>query len=217
VRGWSLVAAATLALSCAGCARARPPEAKPELALLTSLPILFPEKFGLGKPAGAAVATRLERDFQLVPIAASDADSLRGQQLLLMIQPRAQTAENLVALDDWVRRGGRVVLLADPTLEWPSDKPLGDLTRPPLAYPDTGLLLHWGVRLEGVDGASGGRLVATSSQCAVEERGSRAQCRVGQGEALIMADADPIDPRRRGSDAAIEALDTNLKALATPR
>ena len=34
-----------------------------------------------------------------------------------MAQPLAQTAENLVTLDTWVRRGGRVLLLADPLLE----------------------------------------------------------------------------------------------------
>ncbi|MEQ7873432.1 hypothetical protein ABDK56_05440 [Sphingomonas sp. ASV193] len=203
-------------LASAGCARPAPPRAKPALALLTSLPILFPERFGLGRPAGAAVAERLERDFRLMPIAASDTASLDGQRLLLMIQPRAQTAENLVALDDWMRGGGRAMLLADPRLDWPSDKPLGDLTRPPMAFPDTGLLLHWGVRLDD-SGTSAGRLVATGPGCAVEAEGARARCRIGRGEAVIVADADAIDPRRQGSAAATDALVTLLKALATPR
>ena len=64
-----------------------------------------------------------------------------------MAQPQAQPAEALVELDAWVRRGGRVLLLADPALEWPSERPLGDLLRPPAAFADTGLLGHWGLTL----------------------------------------------------------------------
>ena len=56
-----------------------------------------------------------------------------------MAQPLAQAPENLVALDDWVRGGGRVLLLADPMLEWPSKRPLGDPLRPPPMFADTGL------------------------------------------------------------------------------
>ena len=56
--------------------------------------------------------------------------------LLLAAQPQALTAERLVALDDWVRAGGRLVLLADPSLRWESSRPLGDRFRPPYAFPD---------------------------------------------------------------------------------
>jgi hypothetical protein len=65
--------------------------------------------------------------------------------LLLAAQPQALTAERLVALDKWVRDGGRLVLLADPLLRFDSSRPLGDRFRPPLRYPDTGLLAHWGL------------------------------------------------------------------------
>ena len=61
-----------------------------------------------------------------------------------MAHPLAQTAENLVALDQWVRGGGRVLLLADPMLEWPSERPLGDPLRPPPMFMDTGLLAPLG-------------------------------------------------------------------------
>ena len=89
--------------------------------------------------------------------------------LLLAAQPRALPAEELVALDAWVRRGGRLVLLADPLLEWPSELPLGDPRRPPLAFPDTGLLKHWGLRLDAPDergprqSSLGGKPVLTAS------------------------------------------------------
>ena len=68
-----------------------------------------------------------------------------------MAQPRAQPAEDLVALDNWVRGGGRVLLLADPMLEWPSERPLGDPFRPPPTFADTGLLAHWGLKLDAPD------------------------------------------------------------------
>ena len=71
--------------------------------------------------------------------------------LLLMAHPRAQPAEALVDLDHWVRGGGRLLLLADPMLEWPSERPLGDPLRPPPAFADTGLLKHWGLRLDAPD------------------------------------------------------------------
>ena len=51
-----------------------------------------------------------------------------------------------------MRAGGRLVLLADPVLRFDSERPLGDRFRPPLRYPDTGLLAHWGLRLDdGID------------------------------------------------------------------
>jgi hypothetical protein len=84
-----------------------------------------------------------------VPIGVADAASLKGKKLLLMAHPRAQPAEALVELDQWVRGGGHVLLLADPRLDWPSERPLGDRLRPPPAFADTGLLAHWGLRLSG--------------------------------------------------------------------
>ena len=75
--------------------------------------------------------------------------------MLLMAHPLAQPAEALVDLDRWVRDGGRLLLLADPKLDWPSKRALGDTLRPPPAFADTGLLAHWGLRLDAP--ADGGR------------------------------------------------------------
>ena len=68
-----------------------------------------------------------------------------------MAQPLGQAPEDLFALDNWVRSGGRMLLLADPLLEWPSERPLGDPLRPPPTFVDTGLLGHWGLRLDAAD------------------------------------------------------------------
>lgn len=177
---------------------------KPALALLTSLPLLFGEEFSIDGGGSAALA-RLESRYRVVPVSIADAASLARQDLLLMAHPRAQPAEVLVELDAWVRRGGRVVLLADPQLEWPSERPLGDRLRPPPTFADTGLLAHWGLRLEGpaaagprvaktdngdILTAAPGRLTARSPNCKLLNDGLVARCDVGRGAATIIADAD---------------------------
>lgn len=191
---------------------ARPPAERSRLLLLTSLPILFPQQISLDAKAPPALAALRSR-YTLVPISVADRASLDGHRLLLMAQPQAQPAEVLVELDGWVRGGGRVLLLADPALEWPSERPLGSVLRPPLAYPDTGLLGHWGLRLDAPDSlgpktiaigpakietASPGVLAATGANCTVES-GFIAHCRIGKGEATVIADADFIDPRESRS------------------
>jgi hypothetical protein len=122
----------------------RAPEDRPALALLTSLPLVFGESFSLDN-GGSAALSRLEQRYTVQPIGVADAASLKGQGLLLMAHPRAQPAEALVELDRWVRMGGHVLLLADPRLDWPSERPLGDLLRPPPMFADTGLLSHRGM------------------------------------------------------------------------
>ena len=93
-----LVAAAGLALAM-NLRRATPSTAEPfekaPLALLTSLPIVFGEHFDL-KSVGSPVLTALSRDFNVAPIGTTNAKELHNP-LLLMAQPPAQTAENLVA------------------------------------------------------------------------------------------------------------------------
>ena len=163
---------------------------KSELALLTSLPLVFGESFGL-EGGGSAALARLERRYKVMPIGVADATSLKGRKLLLMAHPRAQPAEALVELDRWVRDGGRLLLLADPRLDWPSERPLGDMLRPPPAFADTGLLAHWGLRLIGPEpgGSTAGQLVSNGS-CETAEDGAIARCRPGKGRATIIADAD---------------------------
>src|SRR4029079_15176541 len=124
----------------------RPEAQRPPLMLLTGLPLLFGEEFSL-KGGGSEALRQLQSRYRVVPIAVSSTSELARGRLLLMAQPQAQTPENLVALDDWARRGRRGLLLADPMLEWPSKLPLGARLRPPPMFADTGLLAHWGLRL----------------------------------------------------------------------
>ena len=192
----------------------RPPAEQPALALLTSLPLLFGESFGL-ESGGSPALSRLEERYKLVPIAVADAASLKDQKLLLMAHPRAQPAEVLVELDQWVRDGGRLLLLADPRLDWPSERPLGDKLRPPPAFADTGLLMHWGLALAGPEPASretAGRLTS-SGACSVEDAGLVARCRIGRGEATIIADADFLNIEPGGGDESLDLLVNELDRL----
>jgi len=209
--GLGLIAAATYGLSRAqdsGVAEQRTD--RPKLLLLTSLPLIFPEDFGLDH-AGSPALDALETRYRPVPISVTSASDLDKGTLLLMAHPPAQTPEDLVALDQWVRDGGKVLLLADPALEWPSERPLGDPLRPAPMFTDTGLLSHWGLRLDapGVRGASertlGGEIIQSlspgrlSGGCALSGDGFVARCKLGEGTATVVADADFLDVDRLGA------------------
>jgi hypothetical protein len=202
----------------------RPAAERPILLLLTSLPLVFGEHFSVqsgGSPALKALETR----YRVVPISVTDPADLKRGRLLLMAHPLAQPAEDLVALDDWVRRGGRVLLLADPMLEWPSERPLGDPLRPPAMFMDTGLLAHWGLRLDTPDerGARAGKLggleVLTDSPgalyggCRIAADRLVARCRIGEGEATVVADADFLNTERLKAKRNLDALLVELASL----
>ena len=210
------------------------PADRPPLLLITSLPLLFGESFGLDQ-APSPAGQWLEAHYTVKPIGAAERASLSGQRLLLMAHPRAQPAELLVELDRWVRGGGHLLLLADPKLDWPSSRPLGDTLRPPPAFADTGLLAHWGLTLEGPapDGPAtietGGWAIGTDSpgmlrlkakgSCRLDAGGLIARCAVGSGYATIIADADFLNVG--GGDAGrahnLDLLDRELTALAAGR
>jgi hypothetical protein len=199
---------------------------KPDLMILTTLPLLFPEEFTL-QGAGSKALTALETRYRVVPIGVTDAASLKQGRLLLMAHPLAQTADALVDLDRWVRDGGRVLLLADPRLDWPSDRPLGDKLRPPPSFADTGLLKHWGLTLDA-PAESGPQLrtiagteVLTASSgtlagsCEIEKGGFVARCRIGKGRAVVVADADflSVENLDGPTDSNLDALLAELGAL----
>jgi hypothetical protein len=201
----------------------RPPAERPTLLLLTGLPLLFNEDFSLSG-GGSPALKRLQSRYRVVPISVASAAELAKGRLLLMAQPQAQTAENLVALDEWVRGGGGVLLFADPMLEWPSKRPFGDVTRPSPMFADTGLLQHWGVRLDAPDrrgpaqrrfGAYEVTALSPGSlhgACGISRDGLVAECRVGKGRATIIADADLLNVRSE-ADTNLDATQFELARL----
>jgi hypothetical protein len=193
------------------------------LLLLTSLPLMFGENFSVN--GGSQALSALEARYRVVPISVTGDTDLAKGRLLLMAHPLAQPAEDLFALDAWVRRGGRVMLLADPALDWPSSRPLGDPLRPPPMFMDTGLLAHWGLRLDAPEKlglqerslagysiltVSPGRLIGG---CAIGGAGLVAHCRIGKGRATIIADADFLDAERLGRASNLDSLLAELAAL----
>jgi hypothetical protein len=207
---------------------ARPAAERPTLLLLTSLPLVFGEGFSV-QETGSPALTALESRYRVVPISLASPSELARGKLLLMAQPLAQPAEDLVALDQWVSRGGRLLLLADPMLEWPSERPLGDPLRPPPMFMDTGLLGHWGLRLDapverGVRREQlGGFEVATISpgklfgSCQISKDRLVADCRIVEGRAIIVADADFLDVGGLGDAARnLDGLLAELASLERP-
>ena len=204
-----------------------PPSERPKLLLLTSLPLVFGEQLSI-ETAGSPALKALQSRYRVVPISVTDPAELAKGRLLLMAHPLAQPAEDLVALDQWVRRGGRVLLLADPMLDWPSERALGDPLRPPPMFMDTGLLGHWGLRLDAPDARSvqprklGGKDILTSSpgslqgRCAISADRLVARCRIGKGRATVVADADLLDIDRLGSGGKrnLDGLLAELASLA---
>jgi hypothetical protein len=212
------------AAALSSCERTPAHEQKPTLLLLTSLPLVFGEQFSL-EGHGSPALDALERRYRVVPISVTSPADLGKGRLLLMAHPLAQTAENLVALDEWVRAGGRVLLLADPMLEWPSERPLGDPLRPPPMFMDTGLLRHWGLRLDSPDerGPEARRVGnyevladspgALFGGCSITADRFVAHSRIGRGQATIVADADWLNAGGSGRNGG-RNLDALLGELA---
>ncbi|HEY0596850.1 DUF4350 domain-containing protein, partial [Sphingopyxis sp.] len=126
---------------------------------------------------------------------------------LLVAHPRALAPRELVAIDAFVRGGGRAVVLADALSGWPAPYPLGDPRNPPVTSLLTPLLDHWGVTLGAapagddrllpvdVDGArlnlfSAGRFDRLPRACVAFADRRAAHCQIGGGEVWLVGDAD---------------------------
>jgi len=126
---------------------------------------------------------------------------------LLIAHPRALAPQELVAIDAFVRGGGKAVVLADALSSWPASHPLGDPRNPPVTSLLTPLLDHWGVTLGAaptddndvsavdVDGerlrlSSVGAFERLPPTCRSFADRRVAQCRIGAGEAWLVGDAD---------------------------
>ena len=184
--------------------RPAPAGKRPPLLLMTALPLVWGEGGAFDPNSRPAASYRLlQQEFVVRPIDTLDPEGLAAAKLLLLAQPRWLAPAELVALDAWVRDGGRLLVLTDPVLEWPSELPLGDVRRAPPVGLLKPLLDHWGVGLEpdsriSLSAVEDGRLLTMRrpGRFAVGEGGCRAMrswlvsCRVGEGRAILIADAD---------------------------
>ena len=213
-------------------------ESRSDLWVMSALPLFWPEggvAEALSEDDGRAqIVKNLSERFTLHPLDVLSAETLRGVSRLMLAQPRALAPAELVALDNWVRAGGALVIFADPQLGWPSRYPMGDPRRaPPVTLLDP-LFSHWGlslapapeptferadVTLAGVaaEVRTFGEWTTTSTQCPTEEGAVLARCSIGLGEAVLIADADLLDVvvgenAGSGNSAAVSSLLSSLEA-----
>lgn len=229
----SIALGLALAGAGAGCRAAAddPPRFEnPRLGLMTTLPIYWPEAADVGEllqrgEQPGQIRQTLETRFAIEPIDTLEAEVLRGYDRLILAQPRALSPAENVALDGWVRQGGRLLLFADPMLTRHSQFGIGDKRRAQDVILLSPILTHWGLELtfdpdqppaqREIDGPTAAVPVALAgsfgllpgSGCTLSGQGVLAQCMIGRGTVTILADAAVLDePESDDSDLRRNAL-----------
>lgn len=215
-------------------------EPPPPLGIMTSLPFFFP----LGADMGDVLSGAAELPWQQLaigqcysPVALDTlspgpgeapenlaAGPLGGRERLAVIQPRGLSPADNVALDAWVRQGGRLLLMLDPALTGEYDLPIGDPRRPAETALIPPVVARWGmaVRFDETQEAAvriarmgdvplplalAGRIAITdpaAARCTLLADGAAARCEVGQGRVTLIADAAVFEhPELAGEDGAI--------------
>lgn len=190
--------------------------ARPPVVMMTGLPLRWPGGAGdiadmlAAGPADAPALAALEA---AVPLRLVDTlDDLAPTDRLLLAHPRALSPQDLVRIDSHVRSGGGAIILADALSSWHPPHPLGDPRNPPVTSLLTPLLDHWGIELAapdaGVKGAtdividpegwklrlhSAGRFDRFPRPCQPYGGARVLRCRIGDGAAWIVGDADMLD------------------------
>ncbi|MEO9463591.1 MAG: hypothetical protein ABJ242_12755 [Marinomonas sp.] len=187
------------------------------------------------------VRATLEQRYRILPLdllyAGEGAGSIDELDALAIIQPRGLSPADNAALDAWVRGGGHVLIVLDPLLSGEYDAPLGDPRHPTVSALVPPVVTRWGLslsfddaqdevpRLVQWDEVTVPVLVAgTLSQlkqgdpsakgdCALSAQGMFAQCKIGSGSAVIMADAALFEPRVGNAEAQDAILALFAKAL----
>lgn len=184
----------------------------PAVTMLTGLPL----RWSASSSIAAMIAEGTNDDPSITRLTATGpvslVDSLADHApppggVLLIAHPRALAPQDLVAIDAFVRGGGRAVVLADALSGWPTRHPLGDPRNAPITSLLTPLLDHWGVTLGAaptgeseslsvdIEGArlrlfSAGRFDRLPSSCRAYGGRYAAHCRIGRGEVWLVGDAD---------------------------
>ncbi len=216
----------------ASAADGRAAGVKGDLLLFTSLPIYWSEG-GMADMLAADAPVHwarkvLEQGRALKPV--DNLTQLPAGGTLVMAQPRALAPVENVAVDDWVRAGGKLLLIVDPMLDAHSSYGLGDRRRPVAIAMLSPILARWGLRLVGdtrddhvarwsghpVPVAEGGLFELTGkgheSRCRLDDGAAQAlaaSCRVGKGQVLLLGDATFLadgDDAGQDGEALLRAL-----------
>jgi hypothetical protein len=140
-----------------------------------------------------------------------------------VIQPRGLSPAENVAVDDWVRGGGLLLLVLDPALTGEYDLPLGDPRRPADSALIPPVVARWGMSVSFdeaqapavIDSRLGetplplalpGRIAITdptAARCTLLAEGAAARCVVGKGRVTLIADAAVFEhPELAGESGA---------------
>ncbi len=222
VRLWGVVALLALALAgiaWLGLGRNTPRGTEP-VGLFTTLPILWAESPDLAAaldPAADPHWSRavLARTGPLVPLdtlaGVPGAEPLKRVRRLVLAQPRVLSPQENVALDEWVRAGGHLLLLADPALTAHSDFAIADPRRPQAVALLSPILGRWGLELRfaedqvlgegrrevmGMDmpvNLPGHFVTEGQGNCRLWAGGLVVTCAVGKGRVVALADAAVLE------------------------
>ena len=216
------------------------------VALVTSLPIYWPDGVDFADLAQTQVASpwtrqALERDYTLQPLdsltpLAEARQPLPGLEMpegsstdisqferLAIIQPRGLSPEDNVALDDWVRDGGKLLLVLDPLLTGHYETPIFDPRHPVGSALIPPVVERWGLEmffdeaqpadLRAIEAQHGLLPVMMAgefrlrdqgeAQCELSAEGVIAQCRHGKGQIMLVADAALFEAYDPGDEGAL--------------
>lgn len=218
--------------------------AKPALGVFTTLPLAWGEATDIGAIIrGEAEAHWLRGaldaryDYRALDTLGGDDAPLAPLGWLLMAQPRALSPAENVALDEWVREGGRLLLFADPMMTGESHYGIGDRRRPQDVALLSPILARWGLAMtmdagqQSADGKMLGEVMIPVSlygqlslrepagggeaACTLLADAVVAECSVGDGTVLVLADAAMLDPGM-GDFSGVQAALAALLARAFP-
>ena len=214
--------------------------ARLSLGLMTSLPLIWPIEADVTSIASGSSrmqwqAAAIPQHYEIVPLdtlsaiggpspADPEVDPLSDIDDLAVIQPRGLSPADNVALDDWVRGGGQLLLVLDPLLTGHYDLPLADPRRPAGVALIPPIIERWGLEVTFDAQQAPSRLVqwgngdlelAMAGNIIVAERvqdrcesgaeGALVRCLVGKGRVTFFVDAS-IFEGDEPSEAKVEAI-----------
>ncbi len=207
------------------------------VGLFTSLPLIWgegedPQQLLAAGQSPHRVKQALSALGPIRPLDTLD-DLQPGLKRLVIAQPRPLSPTENVALDNWLRGGGQLLLLADPLLTEPSVYPLVDPRRPQDIVLLSPILTRWeleltfdeqqpvGVRPVAADGLTipvnlAGAWRSAGANCRIAGAGLLVLCQVGRGRLVALADAEVLsahDKDRLRRDALAGLL---RRAFNTP-
>jgi hypothetical protein len=199
-------------------ASAQPEDKKPILGLTSTLPLRWGEggisDIGSLSNNPLPAYLRLSKKYQVKLIDEVTRPSMRKYSRVLMAQPRSFAPSEFAALDEWVRAGGYLVVLSDPALQWESVYPLGDKRRPLFTSLFSPIFSHWGLEMVLLmeTSTNGENVIELENQsirtvtvgawqplpkstaiCTIKNNAVLADCKIGKGRAVLLADADMLN------------------------